>query len=67
MWSGCTQELGGMPDQISARLVLFAPNVKPWCDMQVWNNVWVSFSKAGAGLSEIDTGMAINLLVASVY
>ena len=56
-----------MPDQISARLVLFAPNVKPWCDMQVWNNVWVSFSKAGAGLSEIDTGMAINLLVASVY
>lgn len=67
MWSGCTQELGGMPDETSARLVLFAPNVKPWCDMQVWNNVWASFSKAGAGLSEIDTDMAINLLVASVY
>nr|WP_295305991.1 vWA domain-containing protein [uncultured Blautia sp.] len=66
MWSGCTQELGGMPDEQSARLVLFAPNVKPWCDMQVWNNVWASFSKAGAGLSEVDIDMAIQLLVASV-
>ena len=66
MWSGCTQELGGMPDEKSARLVLFAPNVKPWCDMQVWNNVWASFSKAGAGLSEVDIDMAIQLLVASV-
>ena len=66
MWSGCTQELGGMSDEQSARLVLFAPNVKPWCDMQVWNNVWASFSKAGAGLSEVDIDMAIQLLVASV-
>lgn len=66
MWSGCSQEMKGMPDAQSARLVLFAPNVKPWCDMQVWNNVWTSFSKAGKGLDDIDIDMAIQLLVASV-
>ena len=59
MWAGCSQELGGMPDERSARLVLFAPNVQPWCDMQVWNNVWASFSKAGKGLAEVDIDMAI--------
>lgn len=66
MWSGCMQEMAGMPEERSARLVLFAPNVQPWCDMQVWNNVWPSFSKAGKGLEEIDIDMAIQLLVASV-
>ena len=66
MWSGCSQELGGMPDEKTARLVLFTPNVQPWCDMQVWNNVWTSFSKAGVGLEELDIDMAIQLLVNSV-
>ena len=66
MWKGFSQELGGMPDERSSRLVLFAPNVSPWCDMQAWNNVWPSFSKAGAGLDEIDIDIAINLLVGSV-
>ncbi len=66
MWSGCTQELEGMPEERSARLVLFAPNVQPWCDMQVWNNVWASFSKAGEGLGDVDIDMAIQLLVNSV-
>lgn len=66
MWSAVGQELQGMPDPNYARMVLFAPNVQPWCDMQVWNNVWTSFSKAGTGLAEVDIDMAIQLLVNSV-
>ena len=66
MWSGCSQVLQGMPEERAARLVLFTPNVQPWCDMTVWNNVWTAFSKAGQGLDEVDIDMAINLLVASM-
>lgn len=66
MWTGNSADLGGMPEERSARLVLFAPNVEPWVSMQVWNNVWASFSQAGRGLEEIDIDMAIQLLVASV-
>ncbi len=66
MWCGASQELGGMPEERAARLVLFAPNVQPWSDMQVWNNVWASFSQAGKGLEDVDIEMAIQLLVASV-
>jgi len=63
-WNGIGQD--GMPEPNAARLVLFTPNVKPWCDMQTWNNVWVSFSQAGTGLNEVDMDMAIQLLVNSV-
>lgn len=64
LWNGVGQN--GMPDPNAARLVLFTPNVSPWSDMQAWNNVWVSFSQAGTGLSEVDIDMAIQLLVNSV-
>lgn len=66
MWTGASADLGGMPEERSARLVLFAPNVEPWVSMQVWNNVWASFSQAGRGLEDVDIDMAIQLLVASV-
>lgn len=66
MWSGCSQEMEGMPEERAARMVLFVPNEQPWSDMQVWNNVWPSFSKAGNGLEEVDIDLAINLLVNSV-
>ncbi len=66
MWCSADQETDGMPDPNYARMVLFAPNVQPWCDMQVWNNVWTSFSMAGTGLQEVDIDMAIQLLVNSV-
>ena len=65
MWSG-GQSVDGMPEERSARLVIFAPNVQPWCDMQAWNNVWPSFSQAGKGLGEVDIDLAIQLLVNSV-
>lgn len=65
MWEG-GQESVGMPDARASRLVLFAPNVSPWCDMQAWSRVWSSFSKAGHGLDEVDIDMAIQLLVNSV-
>lgn len=66
MWSGYSQEMEGMPEGRAARMVLFVPNEQPWSDMQVWNNVWTSFSKAGKGLEEVDIDLAINLLVNSV-
>lgn len=66
MWKGCSQSLGGMPDERATRMVLFVPNVSPWTEMQTWNNVWTSFSKAGTGLEDIDIQLAIQLLVASV-
>ena len=59
MWGGCAQQLVGMPDERFARLILFTPNIQPWCDMQVWNNVWPSFSKPGRGLDEIDIDLVI--------
>jgi hypothetical protein len=66
MWAGSSQSLGGMPDEKSARLVLFAPSRTPWVDLQVWNNVWAAFSQAGRGLEEFDINMAIELLVNSI-
>lgn len=66
MWAGTSQELGGMPDLKAARLVLFTPNCEPWTSMQTWNNVWTFFSKAGSGLTEVDTDMAIQMLVNSI-
>lgn len=66
MWAGVSQELGGMPESRSARLVLFTPNCYPWSDMQSWNNVWVNFSRAGEGLGDVDMDMALQLLVNSI-
>ena len=65
MWGGGKQG-DGMPEYRSARLVVFAPNVEPWTSIQVWNNVWTAFSKAGKGLDNVDIDMAIQLLVNSI-
>ena len=66
MWAGSSQELGGMPSERAARLVLFAPSTSPWTDIQVWNNVWSAFSQAGRGLEDVDIDMAIQLQVNSI-
>lgn len=66
MWAGESQELAGMPDPRSQRLVLFAPKVSPWTDIQIWDKVWTCFSMAGGGLEEVDTDLAIQLLVNSI-
>jgi len=65
MWEG-GQSSAGMPERLASRLVLFAPNVTPWCDMQTWNRIWPNFSKAGQGLSGVDIDFAIELLVNSM-
>lgn len=64
-WAGTTQEFA-MPEPNFARMVVFAPNVKPWNDMEIWNNYWPAYSAAGTGLDDLDIEEAINLLVASV-
>lgn len=64
LWSGSTE--GGMPEERSARMVFFVPQKDPWIQIQVWNNVWTTFSRAGSGLKEIDIDQILQLLVNSV-
>ena len=64
LWAGTGK--GGMPEERSARMVLFAPQKEPWTYMQVWNNVWTSYSRAGSGLKEIDIDQVLQILVNSV-
>lgn len=44
------------------RLVVFAPEVYPWIDMQTWNRYWYVPSKAGLNLDDIDIREAIDVL-----
>ena len=63
MWHGTGETLGGMPDYRWARLVAFAPNVFPWNELPIWNNVWNCFSKAGKDLQEFDYESAAMICV----
>ena len=65
MWAGESQSLGGMPEERSARLVAFTPNVYPWCDFAAWNYVWSCFCQPGGGLAEVDFDIVNQILLAS--
>ena len=64
-WAGTDQSLGGTYQPQAGRLVAFVPNAEPWTDLQAWNRYWPAFSNAGAGLEEVDTQNAIDLLTSS--
>ena len=65
MWEGISQDLGGMPEKKSKRMVLFVPNSQPWSEI-TWEQLWNNPSRAGQGLSEIDIEQTLNVLVNSV-
>ena len=65
MWEGISQELGGMPERRSKRIILFVPNSQPWSEI-TWEQLWNNPSRAGQGLSEIDIEQTLNVLVNSV-
>ena len=44
-WEGTDQSLGSTYKPKSGRLVVFAPNVSPWTDLQTWNRYWPAFCK----------------------
>lgn len=67
MWNGLAgQELAGMPEQTAKRMVVFAPQVESWTNLEGWEQVWTSYSQAGMGCDNVDIDMAIQLLVNSV-
>ena len=45
------------------RMVVFAPKVYPWVDLQAWNRYLPAYSKAGTGLTYIDMQCVIDYLV----
>ena len=48
------------------RLLLFAPDMDPWCNMVDWTNTFHQTSAAGAGMEDTDMEICINLLVNSI-
>ena len=62
MWEGMSQELGGMPDMRSRRMVLFVPNSQPWNEF-VWEYSWTCFSHASVGIDDVDIEQTLNLFV----
>ena len=58
MWEGMSQELGGMPDMRSRRMMLFVPNSQPWNEV-VWCQSCSWFSEAGIGITDDDIDMII--------
>jgi len=58
MWEGMSQELGGMPDMRSRRMVLFVPNSQPWNEV-VWCQSCSWFSEAGIGITDDDIDMIL--------
>ena len=64
-WEGTDQRLMSKYQPKSGRLVVFAPEVYPWKDIQAWNRYWPAFSPAGKGLADVDMAAAIDLLVGS--
>ena len=58
MWEGMSQELGGMPDMRSRRMMLFVPNSQPWNEV-VWCQSCSWFSEAGIGITDDDIDMIL--------
>ena len=57
MWEG--QEM----DRKAKRMIIFAPDKKPWPDMIDWTNTFHQVSQAGKGCSDTDIEMCIHLLI----
>lgn len=62
-WDGTDPSFEGTYQPRAGRLIVFAPDVSPWTELQAWNRYWPCFSRAGIGASEIDVESGIDLLV----
>ena len=65
MWHSETQGVG-MPDQRAARLVVFAPNMTPWTEIDGWEKTWVEFVEKEKGLDGINMDSVLAILVNSI-
>ena len=64
-WEGATQEFVGNYEIDAGRLVIFAPDAEPWTEFQTWSRTWYTATNPGDGMSEIDMGMIMEMLVKS--
>ncbi len=64
-WEGQDQYFDGSYSPKAGRLVVFAPDVQPWSDIQSWNRYWYKEVVANAGIN-VDMQEVIDLLVGSI-
>ena len=57
---------GQYMEERAKRLLLFAPDATPWCDMADWENAFHTASQAGKGCDDVDIQTCIHLLVQSI-
>ena len=50
----------------SGRLIVFAPGVEPWLEMQAWNRYWHAISREGEIVSEMDLCCVKDLVVGDI-
>ncbi len=56
----------GMPDPRAARLVVYAPNMEPWTQIEGWEKTWVEFVEKESGLKGINMDAVLAILVNSI-
>lgn len=64
-WEGESQDFSGNYEITAGRLVIFAPDAEPWSEFQTWTRTWYTATNPGEGMSEIDMGMIMEMLVKS--
>ena len=64
-WEGEGQEFSGNYETASGRLIIFAPDAEPWTEFQTWSRTWYTPTAPGAGMSDIDMTMVMDVLVKS--
>ena len=60
-WEGA-EDFGGTYQSKCGRMIVFAPNMEPWTEMQAWNRYWHIPSKAGVGLDDISFGEFLGII-----
>lgn len=65
MWHSDAQDVG-MPDARAQRLVVFAPNMEPWPQIEGWEKTWVEFVEKEKGLKGVNMDSVLAILVNSI-
>lgn len=65
-WAGYSQELGSTYEARAGRMVIYAPEKYPWDKMPAWERVWIAYSDAGNGLSEVEMKMVVDLVAHTI-
>ena len=66
-WEGTDWSAVGPYNFGYGRMVVFAPEVYPWNEMEAWNRYWLVPSKAGADLEDVDYQYAFDVIVSGDF